>query len=113
MSGMSGMPMGTGSSSSGSTTSTPAGAPTVTTVNIRDFRFDPAPVPVQAGVTIHFVNSGQATHTVTIHDPQTDTMVQNKQLAPGESVDVTFPHAGTYHLTCNIHNSMATTVEAQ
>lgn len=103
------------------TSAPPATGAAVTMVTIQGFAFHPGDdasassadgIHVQAGVTIQFVNKDSVKHTVHIHDPQTDTMISQQDVPGGETVTVTFPHAGTYHLFCNIHTSMTAVVSA-
>ena len=84
-----------------------AGAQATRTVYIQDFYFSPAPIIVEPGTTVTWVNQGQAPHTVT----HTGGAFDSGTLQPGESYSYTFNEAGTsYAYYCRIHPDMTGTI---
>lgn len=73
-----------------------------TTVRLVDSAFQPNGLTVAHGVAVHFQNTGQLQHTVTIHDDAGHVLL-DKVLDPGAAVDFTFPAAGDYHVFCRYH----------
>ena len=83
-----------------------AGAQATRTEYIQDFYFSPAPITVEPGTTVTWVNQGQAPHTVT----HTGGAFDSGTLQPGESYSYTFNQAGTYAYYCQIHPDMTGTI---
>jgi plastocyanin len=73
-----------------------------TSVDIRNFAFDPAEVHVSAGSTVTWTNQDQLAHTATASDGTFDTGSLNQ----GDSGSVTFDDPGTFDYECAIHPSM-------
>ena len=80
--------------------------PSVWSVSIEDFYFEPADAAIQPGDTIMWTNEGAHPHTVTSDDGQFDSEVLN----PGDSFEVTFTGSGTLTYHCEIHPSMVGSV---
>jgi plastocyanin len=77
-----------------------------TSVSIVDFGFDPGSVTIDAGSTVTWTNTGNATHTVTSDDGAFDS----GNLASGDSYSFTFDTPGTYNYHCAIHPNMTGTI---
>ncbi len=78
-------------------------------------------VTISAGQTVHFVDptATGAFHQICLgNNQQCDTSGQGPAklqspgfaINPGQTVDVTFPTAGTYKITCTVHPDMNLTV---
>jgi alcohol dehydrogenase (cytochrome c) len=79
------------------------------TVGAIDFDFLPRIAQISAGTTLTFANNGTAIHTATEQKKVFDT----GDLAPGQSVDVTFNTAGTFTYSCTPHPWMVGQVIVQ
>ena len=88
---------GGGASSGGSTG---GGTPLDVTVNLSEFKFDPATVNANAGQTVNLtvVNKGSVVHTWVLAAANVKMSVD-----PGKSATKTFtaPAAGTYDIVCD------------
>ncbi len=80
----------------GKSTSTPVATNQVQMA--KSYRFDPDVVRIKAGETVTWTNNDNFTHTVRV-DGQPDHKVGR-----GDSVSITFDHAGTYHYECTLHS---------
>jgi len=80
----------------------PAQLPSVATVHIRDFKFDPTPVTVHAGDRVTFVNDDDEAHTVTASDKSFDS----EGLDGAGMWQHVFAKAGTYRYFCELHPYM-------
>ena len=66
--------------------------------------FHPDQIAINAGDTLHFTNQDEFIHQIYV---QSDEMsVDTDEKAPGESVDIRFPAAGTFEVHCHIHPKM-------
>ena len=78
------------------------------------FAFQPSTTSVAVGGSLTFTNSDSVAHTVTegTNGRPTDGARFDESLGntPDAKVVVTFPTAGTVHITCRIHPSMSLTV---
>ena len=82
---------------------TTAPAPnSTTTVDIRDYAFNPAQLNVAPGTTVRFVNNDTVPHTATANDGLFDSGV----LEPGSSFDVWLDGSGTVTYHCELHPDM-------
>jgi plastocyanin len=86
---------------------TPAGSATSTqaagsTVEIKNFAFNPTSLTVSAGTTVTWTNNDAVAHTVTASDGSFDS----GNLAPGDSWSHTFTAAGSFDYRCNYHPDM-------
>lgn len=106
-----------GGSSSPSTSTAPG------TVGMDATNFTTTTMTIKAGDAIHFddtVNGG-GTHFLCLGvDQQCDKTAQGPQqlmtgftINPGSKMDVTFPAAGTYKITCTLHQHMNVVVTVQ
>lgn len=86
-----------------------AGCAAPTVVHVRDYRFDPPHLSVAEGHAVKFISDGTAAHTVTVRGPD-GGVLEDKQIATGESVDVTFAKSGAHQVSCRIHADMRMTV---
>lgn len=80
--------------------------PTVHTVRIHQFTFEPADLEVSAGDAVIWVNGDVAPHTATGGDPHWDT----ERLELDQSQRVAFPEAGTFAYRCLYHPQMRGTI---
>ena len=78
-----------------------------TTVELKDFAFNPKTVTVKAGSSVKFTNKDLVGHSVTSDDKKFD---DSGILNQGESSTVTFQTAGTYSFHCTPHPNMKMTV---
>ena len=77
-------------------------------VQIRDYKFEPATVQVKAGTVIKWTNQEKrASHSVFFTGPDSQ---ESERLFPGESWQRFFNKPGTYTYTCGPHPEMAGTV---
>jgi plastocyanin len=79
------------------------------TVQVLDYVFQPRQVQVPVGTTVQFGNSGTVTHTATAQDNSWDS----GDIAPGETVWVTFSTAGTWIYNCTPHPWMVGKIVVQ
>jgi plastocyanin len=79
-----------------------------TSVDIKDFQFNPSKVTIKVGGTVTWTNSGPSTHTVT-----GDGGIDSGDLSKGKSYSKTFDTAGTFNYHCSIHPSMTGQVIVQ
>ena len=81
-------------------------------------------VTIHAGEAVHFDDTvdGGGTHIICLgHDQQCDPTATGPQvvmspgfdISPGQTKDVVFPTAGTYQITCTIHQNMNLSVIVQ
>jgi plastocyanin len=83
-----------------------AAEPTVHSVRIHQFTFEPAELEVRVGDAVIWVNEDLAPHTATGSDPQWDT----GPLGLGELQHVAFPDTGTFAYRCLYHPQMRGTI---
>jgi plastocyanin len=82
--------------------------PSVATVLVMDFKFNPPTLTVHVGDRVTFVNDDDEAHTVTADDKSFDS----------EGLDTTgtwqhvFTKPGTYHYFCELHPYMKGTIVA-
>jgi len=79
-----------------------------TSVDIKDFQFNPAKVTIKVGGTVTWTNSGPSTHTVV-----GDGGIDSGDLSKGKSYSKTFDTEGTFNYHCSIHPSMTGQVIVQ
>ena len=100
----------TGSSGSRSEPATvdpdPPADPTTVTVEVVDFDYRPASVPVTVGDTVSWSHVGDVAHTVTFSSGGPDS----GSLSTGDTFDVTFEQPGTFTYRCLFHSQMQGTV---
>ncbi len=83
---------------------TPATTPAPVSVEIRDYSFNPATIPISKGTTVTWTNKGSVQHTVT------GSGFDSGNLNTGETFSWTFNKAGTFTYGCSNHPSMTGTV---
>ena len=69
------------------------------TLQMGDYYFLPNRVSVAVGATLNWENDGSVTHTVTASDKSFDS----GDVAPGQTVALTFNQAGTFTYNCSPH----------
>lgn len=77
-------------------------------VSISDYAYDPSPLQIAVGTTVAWTNNDPVPHSASALDGSFDT----GNIAPGESVSLTFTVAGSFDYTCLYHPNMAGTVVA-
>jgi plastocyanin len=77
-----------------------------TTVELKDFAYNPKTITVKVGSKVTIVNKDLTGHSVTADDKSFDSGV----LTPGESTTLTFDKAGTFGYHCTPHPNMTLTV---
>jgi plastocyanin len=82
--------------------------PAVTTVHIKDFKYNPPAVTVRAGDRVTFVNDDDEAHTVTA----TDKSFDSEGLDTADTWQHAFTKPGTYHYFCEMHPYMKATIVA-
>ena len=98
-----------GSSDSGATTAAePAPSKATTSIEIKDFLYDPDPATVKAGQKITVSNADDAPHTVT--EEGGSPSFDSDTIKGKASGSVTFPKPGTYKYFCVFHATMKGTV---
>jgi len=83
----------------------------VTTVAQDNKAFAPTHIKLKRGEKIWIVNNDTRTHNVRIFDPRLD--VDSGAQEPGETVEVAFPKAGKFLVTCGIHPKMELHVDVE
>jgi len=81
------------------------------TVSMANTTFTPSTLTIAAGTTVTFTDT--AGHTVT---EGTDGVAVDNPIVDedgGSDVEVTFPDAGTFNITCKIHPSMNMTITVE
>ncbi len=71
-------------------------------VSIEAFTFVQGEMVIPAGSTVRFVNNDSVAHTATASDGSFST----GNIAPGETVPITFDQPGTYLYSCSYHPNM-------
>ena len=92
------------------TTQVPAGGGS--TVNIKDFAFNPNTLMVKTGTTVTWVNLDSAPHTIA-SDPGSPVAFSSDSLFTGGSYRFTFSQPGTFAYHCTIHPKMRGTIIVQ
>lgn len=64
----------------------------------KSYRFDPETIEVERGATVTWRNEDNFTHTVQV-EGQPD-----REVEPGESIEIRFTHPGTYEYVCTLHS---------
>jgi plastocyanin len=92
------------------TTQIPSGGGS--TVNIKDFAFNPNTLMVKTGTTVTWVNLDMAPHTIA-SDPGSPVAFSSGSLSTGASYQFTFSQPGTFAYHCSIHPKMTGTIVVQ
>jgi plastocyanin len=69
-------------------------------VNIQNFSFNPAELPVSKGTTVTWTNNDSAPHQIK------STTFNSERLSTGQTFSFTFNEAGAFDYSCAIHPSM-------
>ncbi len=98
----------TAEASASAPASAAASADDGTRVVMAGLDYEPSELTVSAGTTVLFVNDDSVAHTVT---QGTDGSAEadaafDEEVAPGESVEITFDEAGEISITCRFHPAM-------
>lgn len=85
-----------------------------TTINMKDFEFQPNAITVPKGTTVVFVNQDNAKHTATSDDGS----FNSKDMSGGQTFSFTFDQPGVYAYHCEFHGDkggvdMAGTITVQ
>jgi plastocyanin len=80
--------------------------PSVLTIHIKDFKYDPTPAKIHAGDRVTFVNDDGEAHTVTSDDKSFDS----EGLDGGTTWQHVFAKPGTYAYFCELHPYMKATI---
>jgi plastocyanin len=94
-------------SSSGTPSSCTPSGPT-TTVDLKDFAFEPACIGAASGSTIALQNTGSILHTFTINGTAID---QKLDAGANGQVVLTGIAPGTYAVVCTVHPQMTATLQ--
>lgn len=93
--------------SSGAPAASPASARGAVTIDIADYKFDPAAVTVKAGTKVTWVNHDSASHTAT---NTAAGAFDTGTLKKGDEKTLTLDKPGTYAYVCEFHPFMKATV---
>ena len=78
-------------------------------VSIKNFKFVPQDIVVNAGTTLVWTNEDRVAHTV----ESSDSTLKSDELAQGDTYRYTFTKAGKYDYICGINKSMHGSVTVQ
>lgn len=100
-------------SASESTAASTGEGPSITITGITSFGADEVTVP--AGQTLTVTNSASFPHTFTegTNGVPADPARVNEQVPVGQTVQVSFPEPGDYHVTCTFHPAMNMVVHVE
>lgn len=73
-------------------------------VEVVDSAFQPSRAKVPHGASLTFTNRGEGVHTVTLQREGAFTFLEDRNLYPGEAVEVNFTEPGLYLLRCKVHS---------
>lgn len=82
----------------------PAVMVTTTDISQKDKQFTPGAIRVKAGETVRVLNDDTRSHNVRVDDPK--LTLNSGYQDPGQTVEMSFPETGTYHVFCGIHPKM-------
>lgn len=80
--------------------------PSVLSIHIKNFKFNPTPVKIHSGDRVTFVNDDEEAHTVTSNDKSFDS----EGLDGGTTWQHVFTKPGTYNYFCELHPYMKATL---
>lgn len=103
---------GCSSSPSTGASSSPAAGGKVAHVDITNRAYSPGSPHVATGTSVTFQNHDAFKHSLSVHDVGQGAQINDADIAANGQTTFTFPHAGTYHLTCKYHSSMFAEVTA-
>ena len=81
-------------------------APKTVTVVIRDFKFEPATVTVDAGDTVEWKNDDSVPHTATADGEGQKPAFDSGTIQTGAAWRFVARNKGTYNYTCTLHPNM-------
>jgi plastocyanin len=90
----------------GANAATPPFLPSVATVHIKDFKYNPPALTVHVGDRVTFINDDDEAHTVTA----TDKSFDSEGLDTAGTWQHVFTKAGTYRYFCELHPYMKATI---
>ncbi len=82
-----------------------------TTVAQKDRAFATGQIRIRPGDRVHFSNEDDFTHQIYVESP--GFSYESDEQEPGRTLDVTFPHAGSYDVRCHIHPKMRLRVDVR
>lgn len=82
-----------------------------TAISQKDKQFQPGAITVKVGQTVQVLNDDTRSHNVRVDDPK--LTLNSGYQDPGQTVELSFPEAGTYHVFCGIHPTMELVVQAE
>lgn len=88
-------------------------APKVATVEIRDFKFEPATVTVHEGDTVEWKNDDSVPHTATEDIADKKPAFDSGNIETGASWRYVAQKKGTYNYICTLHPNMQATLIVQ
>ena len=88
-------------------------APKVVTVEIRDFKFEPATVTVHEGDTVVWKNDDSVLHTATEDVADKKPAFDSGNIQTGASWRYVAQKKGTYNYICTVHPNMQGTLIVQ
>jgi plastocyanin len=83
-------------------TPAPTSLPSVATVHIKDFKYNPTPLKIHVGDRVTFINDDDEAHTVTADDKSFDS----EGLDTGNTWQHVFNKPGKYSYFCELHPYM-------
>jgi plastocyanin len=86
-------------------------AAAIHTVSQRHRNFVPAQIAIARGDSIRFTNDDEFLHQIYIDSKEMN--FDSDEQRPGQTIEVSFPRAGTFAVRCHIHPKMRLTVQVQ
>ncbi len=68
-------------------------------------------ITIPRGSTVRFTNADEFPHQIQTEGPGLE--IDSPLQGPGETLDVAFPNAGTFEVTCGVHPRMRMSVHVQ
>jgi plastocyanin len=73
--------------------------------------FHPGEITIARGTTLDFANQDEFIHQIYVDSPNFG--YDSEEQAPGETLHIAFPQAGTFPVRCHIHPKMLLTVHVK
>lgn len=73
--------------------------------------FHPAEITITHGTTLNVANQDEFIHQIYVDSPNFN--YDSEEQAPGETLHIAFPQAGTFPVRCHIHPKMLLTVHVK
>ena len=86
-------------------------AAAIHTISQRNRDFSLAQISIARGDTLRFTNDDEFLHQIYLDSK--DLKFDSDEQRPGQTIEVNFPHPGTYAVRCHIHPKMLLTVEVR